>query len=161
MAKGAYEGCQDGHGLTFGVVVSRFNGFITERLLRGALDTLKAHGVREEDVSVAYVPGAFELPLIAKKMAESRKYHAVLCLGAVIRGETPHFDYVATNTSRGILQAGMETGVPVIFGVLTTNTVEQARNRAGEQLGNRGADFALAAIEMATLLRALEGDGTG
>lgn len=152
-----HEGSPQGRGLRIGIVVSRFNGFITERLLAGALGVLASHGVAESDVVVAYVPGAFELPFIAKKMAQRGDFDAVVCLGSVIRGETPHFDYVAANSSQGILRAGLDTGVPVIFGVLTTDTPEQARDRAGTQLGNKGADAALAAIQMANLARTLEG----
>lgn len=151
-----YEGSRQGQGLSIGVVVSQFNSFITERLLAGALGALRTSGVAEDDITVAHVPGAFELPLAAKKMAQSGRYHAVVCLGAVIRGETPHFDYVSESAARGILQAGLETGVPVIFGVLTTNTVEQARDRAGAQFANSGANAALAAIQMANLLRSLK-----
>lgn len=155
--KREYSGAQSGKGLRIGLVVARFNSFITERLLGGALAALRDHGVADRDVSVAHVPGAFELPLIAKKMAQTGQWDAVVCLGAVIRGDTPHFDYICENASRGILQAGLETGVPVIFGVLTTDTVEQAKARAGALPSNRGADFALDAIEMANLARELEG----
>lgn len=149
----AHTGAPDGQGLTIGIVASQFNSFITERLLEGALRTLKGSGVRDDDVTIAYVPGAFELPLAAKKMAQSGKYHAVVCLGAVIRGDTPHFDFVSQSAAHGILQAGLDTGVPVIFGVLTTNTVEQARDRAGAQFNNSGVSSALIAIHMATLYR--------
>lgn len=151
-----YEGSGQGQGLSIGIVVSQFNSFITERLLTGALGALRTSGVAEDNITVAHVPGAFELPLTAKKMAQSGRYHAVVCLGAVIRGDTPHFDYVSESAARGILQAGLDTGVPVIFGVLTTNTVEQARDRAGAQFANSGANAALTAIQMANLLRSLE-----
>lgn len=151
-----YEGSRQGQGLSIGIVVSQFNSFITERLLAGALGALKTSGVAEDNITVAHVPGAFELPLAAKKMAQSGRYHAVVCLGAVIRGETPHFEYVSESAARGILQAGLDTGVPVIFGVLTTDTVEQARDRAGAQFANSGASAALTAIQMANLLRSLE-----
>ena len=152
-----YTGSQAGDGLRVVIVVAQFNSFITERLLRGAQCALKAHGVREDDVVVAHVPGSFELPLVAKRMAQSAHVDAVVCLGCVIRGETAHFEHVAVNASLGILQAGLETGVPIIFGVLTTDTVEQARSRAGEEQGNKGGEAALAAIEMANLLKALGG----
>ena len=154
--KREYRGAQSGKGLRIGIAIARFNSFITERLLGGALDALRDHGVADRDVSAAYVPGAFELPLIAKKMAQSGQYDAVVCLGAVIRGDTPHFDYICENASRGILQVGLETGVPVIFGVLTTDTVEQAKERAGALPNNRGAEFALDAIEMANLVKDIE-----
>ncbi|MBI2887719.1 MAG: 6,7-dimethyl-8-ribityllumazine synthase [Chloroflexi bacterium] len=151
-----YEGSQSGKGLSIAIAVARFNSFITERLLGGALAALREQGVAEDKVSVAYVPGAFELPFIAKKLAQTGRYDAIVCLGCVIRGHTPHFDYVCDNTSRGVLLAGLDTGVPVIFGVLTTDTVEQARSRAGAEFNNRGRDYALGALEMANLSRAIQ-----
>lgn len=141
--------------LKFGIVVSRFNEFISSRLLSGALDTLKRHGAKEEEIEVAWVPGAFEIPLAAKKMAKSGKYDAVICLGAVIRGSTPHFDYVSNEVSKGIASVSLETETPVAFGVLTTDNIEQAIERAGTKSGNKGSDAALTAIEMANLLRKL------
>ena len=140
------------------VVVSRFNEVVTSRLLAGARTAIERHGVREEDVDVAWVPGSFELPLAARRLAESRRYDAVVCLGAVIRGETPHFEYVAGEAARGIADAARDTGVPVIFGVLTTDTLEQALERAGGKTGNKGYDAAVNAIEMANLLRRLRPD---
>ena len=153
-----YAGTHQGRGLRFAIVVSRFNSFITDRLLDGARSALLAHGVAELDVTVAFVPGAFELPLAAKRMAESNGYDAVLCLGCVIRGETDHYEHVAGAAARGVMDAGLDTGVPVLFGVLTTDTVEQARERAGIE-GNKGAETAMAALEMATLLRSLCPEG--
>jgi len=140
-------------------VVSRFNAFITSRLLDGALDGLRRHGAAEERIDLVWVPGAMEIPVAAKLLAESRRYHAVICLGAVIRGATPHFDYVAGEAARGIGTIALQTGVPVIFGVLTTDTIEQAIERAGSKGGNKGFDAACAAMEMATLLAALPTDG--
>jgi 6,7-dimethyl-8-ribityllumazine synthase len=154
MAK-VYEGNLVGTGLKIGIVVGRFNEFITSKLLGGALDALKRHGVAEEDVEVAWVPGAFEIPLIVKKMAESGKYDAVIALGTVIRGATPHFDYVCNEAAKGVASIGLATGVPSIFGVLTTDTIEQAIERAGTKAGNKGWEAATAAIEMANLTRAL------
>ena len=151
-----YEGKLLGEGLRFGIVVSRFNEFISRKLLEGAQDALYRHGVSEEDVDVAWVPGSFEIPLVAKKMAHSGRYDAIICLGAVIRGATPHFDYVAAEVSKGIANVALESGRPVLFGVLTTDTIEQAIERAGTKAGNKGFDAAVAAIEMANLLRALE-----
>jgi 6,7-dimethyl-8-ribityllumazine synthase len=139
--------------LRFGIIVSRFNDFIGERLLGGALDALKRNGADEENVDIFKVPGAFEIPLIAKKAAESGKYDAVICLGAVIRGGTPHFDYVAAEVSKGIASVAIEAGVPISFGVLTTDTLEQAIERAGAKSGNKGWDAASAAIEMANLIK--------
>lgn len=152
-----YEGQLLAEGLKFGVVVSRFNEFISGKLLGGAFDALKRHGAREEDVSVAWVPGAFEIPLVAKRMAESRKYDAIICLGCVIRGSTPHFDYVCAEVSKGVAQVNMQTGVPAMFGVLTTDSIEQAIERAGTKAGNKGYDAAMSAIEMSNLLKAIEG----
>ncbi len=143
----------------YGIVAGRFNGFISESLLKGALDGLRRHGVDDDRIDVAWVPGAFEIPLAARKMAESGSYDAVICLGCVIRGATPHFDYVAGEAARGIAAAARDTGVPVIFGVLTTENLEQALERAGTKAGNRGWDAALAALEMADLMRRLDGPG--
>ena len=151
-----YEGKLLAEGLKFGIVVSRFNDFITRKLLDGALDALLRHGANEDDISVAWVPGTFEIPIIAQKMAASRKYDAVLCLGAVIRGSTPHFDYIAGEVTKGIAQAGLSTGVPTLFGVITTDTIEQAIERAGTKVGNKGADAAVAAIEMANVIRVID-----
>ncbi|ERI06186.1 6,7-dimethyl-8-ribityllumazine synthase [Aneurinibacillus aneurinilyticus] len=150
MAK-VYEGNLVGTGLRIGIVVGRFNEFITSKLLGGALDALKRHGVEENNVEVAWVPGAFEIPLFVKKMAESGKYDAVIALGTVIRGSTPHFDYVCNETAKGVASIGLSTGVPAIFGVLTTDTIEQAIERAGTKAGNKGWEAAAAAIEMANL----------
>ncbi|MHB8927339.1 MAG: 6,7-dimethyl-8-ribityllumazine synthase [Bacillota bacterium] len=147
-----YEGVLVAEGLKFGIVVGRFNDFIGGKLLDGALDALKRHGALEEEIEIAWVPGAFEIPLAAKKMAKSNKYNAVICLGAVIRGATPHFDYVSTQVSKGIAAVSLETEVPVIFGVLTTENIEQAIERAGTKSGNKGYDAAVTAIEMANLL---------
>ena len=152
-----FEGKLIAEGLRFAIVVSRFNDFIGERLLGGALDALMRSGAREQDVEVFKVPGAFEIPLVAKKLARSGRYNAVICLGAVIRGATPHFDYVANEVSKGIATVSLETGVPVTFGVLTTDNLEQAIERAGSKAGNKGWDAAVAAIEMANLLRQIEG----
>ncbi|MDF2882919.1 MAG: 6,7-dimethyl-8-ribityllumazine synthase [Clostridiaceae bacterium] len=150
-----YEGKLVAEGLKFGIIVGRFNEFIGGKLLTGALDGLKRHGVEENDIEIAWVPGAFEIPLTAKKMAKSQKYDAVICLGAVIRGATPHFDYVSNEVSKGIASVSLETEIPVIFGVLTTDTIEQAIERAGTKAGNKGYDAAVTAIEMANLLRQL------
>lgn len=139
----------------FAIVVSRFNDFITSRLLGAAEDTLVRHGVKADDITVAWAPGAFETPLVVKKMAESGKYDAVIALGCVIRGGTPHFDYVAGEAAKGVGQVAMQTGVPVLFGILTTDTIEQAIERAGTKAGNKGADAAMAAIEMVTLFEKL------
>lgn len=146
-----YEGDYTASGKKFGIVVSRFNEFITARLLEGALDGLRRHGVAESDVEIAWVPGAFEIPLLAKKMAESAKYDAVICLGAVIRGSTSHYDYVCNEAAKGIAQVSMESGIPVIFGVVTTDTIAQAIERAGTKAGNKGYDAALGAIEMVNI----------
>jgi 6,7-dimethyl-8-ribityllumazine synthase len=148
-----YEGNLIAQGLKFGIIVGRFNEFIGGKLLSGALDGLKRHGVSEEDIEIVLVPGAFEIPLIAKKMAKSNKYDGVICLGAVIKGSTPHFDYVASEVSKGIASVSLETEVPVIFGVLTTDTIEQAIERAGTKAGNKGYDAAITAIEMANILK--------
>ena len=154
MAK-IIEGMLTAEGLKFGVVVSRFNEFLTSKLLGGALDTLKRHGAAEDDVTVAWVPGAFELPFIAKKMAESGKYDAIIALGTVIRGSTTHYDYVCNEAAKGIAQASMSTGVPVACSVVATENIEQAIERSGTKAGNKGADGAMTAIEMANLLRQL------
>jgi len=147
-----WEGNLVAEGQRFGLVVGRFNEFITGKLLAGALDGLKRHGAREEDIDVAWAPGAFEIPLVAQKMA-AKRYDAVICLGAVIRGATPHFDYVANEVSKGIAQVSLSTNIPVIYGVITADTIEQAIERAGTKAGNKGFDAALTAIEMANLIR--------
>ncbi|MCI0440337.1 MAG: 6,7-dimethyl-8-ribityllumazine synthase [Chloroflexi bacterium] len=152
------QGELQGRGLTVGIVVARFNDFITSKLLEGAKAALSRHGVRDEDVTIASVPGSFEIPLTAKKMAESGRYSAVICLGAVIRGETDHYNYVAGEAAKGVANASVSTGVPVIFGILTTDTVEQAINRAGGKQGNIGYNAGVSAIEMANLIRALDTD---
>lgn len=154
-----YEGSLQGEGLSVGVVVSRFNEFISNRLLSGATDCLHRHGCDMKNVEVAWVPGAWELPMVASRMARSGRYDAVLCLGAVIRGSTPHFDYVATEASKGVARVAQETGVPVVFGVLTTDTIEQAIERAGTKSGNKGWDAGLSALEMAGLLQEMAGAG--
>ncbi len=151
-----YEGNLVGTGLKVGIVVGRFNEFITGKLLSGAEDAFRRHGVAEEDVEVAWVPGAFEIPLVAKKMVETGKYDAVVTLGTVIRGSTPHFDYVSNEVSKGVASVSMDAGIPVIFGVLTTDTIEQAIERAGTKAGNKGAEAAISAIEMANLLKDIE-----
>ncbi len=147
------EGQLVAEGLKVGVVVARFNEFINSKLLDGALDGLKRHGVKEEDIEVAWVPGAFEIPLVAQKMATSNKYQAVICLGTVIRGSTTHYDYVCAEVSKGVAHVGMATGIPTIFGVLTTESIEQAIERAGTKAGNKGFESAVTAIEMANLLK--------
>ncbi|QER41334.1 6,7-dimethyl-8-ribityllumazine synthase [Thermodesulfobacterium sp. TA1] len=147
------EGFFEGEDVKVGIVVSRFNVFITQKLLEGALDVLKRHKVKEENIYIAWVPGAFEVPLVAKKLAKTQKFDAVLCLGAVIRGATPHFEYVAAEASKGVAQVMLETEVPVIFGILTTDTIEQAIERAGTKAGNKGAEVALSALEMISLLK--------
>ena len=150
-----FEGNLIGTGLKFGIVVSRFNDAIGKELLRGAEDTLIRHGVAAEDFDIAWVPGAVEIPLVAKRMAESGRYNAIICLGVVIRGATAHFEYVAGQAASGITSATLSTGVPVLFGVLTTENIEQAVERAGTKAGNKGAEAAMAAIEMANLLQAM------
>ena len=150
-----FDGKLDATGLRFGIVVGRFNSFIGERLLEGALDAIIRHGGADGDISVARVPGAFEIPLAAKKLAESGKYDALICLGAVIRGSTPHFDYVASEVSKGVASVSLESGVPVAFGVLTTDSIEQAIERAGTKAGNKGFEAAVTAIETANLLKRL------
>ncbi len=151
-----YEGKLEAKGLKFGIVVSRFNSFISERLLEGAVDALVRHGASDSDIHVARVPGAFEIPLAAKKLAGSQKYDAVICLGAVIRGSTPHFDYVASEVSKGVASVSLDSGVPISFGVLTTDTIEQAVERAGTKAGNKGFESAVTAIETVNLLKALK-----
>jgi len=150
------EGNLTAKGFAFGIVASRFNEFITARLLDGALDALRRHGADEDKITVARVPGSYEIPLIAKKMAASHQYDAVICLGTVIRGATPHFEYIAGEVAKGVAMVGLETGVPVLFGVLTTDSIEQAVERAGTKAGNKGFDAACSAIEMANLLRELK-----
>ena len=150
------EGKVVADGIRIGIVVARFNEFITSKLLGGAVDGLVRHGMNEEDIDVAWVPGAFEIPLIAKKMAKSGKYDAVIALGAVIRGSTSHYDYVCNEVSKGVAAASMESGVPVMFGVVTTENIEQAIERAGTKAGNKGYDCALGAIEMVNLIRNLD-----
>ena len=152
-----YEGQISATGKKFCLVVSRFNDFISDRLAGGAIDALIRSGGKEEDIDIVKVPGAFELPLIAKKMAEKRSYHAVICLGAVIRGATPHFEYVSAEAAKGIAQASLETGVPITFGVITSDTLEQAIERAGSKAGNKGWSAAVAAMEMANLVEILNG----
>jgi 6,7-dimethyl-8-ribityllumazine synthase len=151
------EGKLDAKGLRFGIVISRFNEFISEKLLSGCLDGLSRHGADEKHIDVVWAPGAFELPLLAKKLATAKenRYDAVICLGTMIRGATPHFDFVASEVSKGIANVGLETGKPVIYGVLTTDSIEQAIERAGTKNGNKGFDAALAAIEMANLMKVL------
>lgn len=151
-----YEGKLIAANKKYGIVVGRFNEFIGGKLLSGALDALKRHGVVEDNIEIAWVPGAFEIPLAAKKMAGSGKYSSVICLGAVIKGATPHFDYVSSEVSKGIANVSLETGVPVIFGVLTTDTIEQAIERAGTKSGNKGYDAACTAIEMVNLFEELD-----
>ena len=150
------EGHLKGDGKKFGIVVARFNSFISEKLLEGALDSLLRSGVAETDIEVVRVPGAYEIPLIAKKLAASQKYDALICLGAVIRGATPHFDVVVNEVSKGTAQVSLDTGVPVLFGVLTTETIEQAIERAGTKAGNKGGEVAIAAIEMANIIEVLD-----
>lgn len=152
-----YEGKLISEGKRYGIVVGRFNEFIGGKLLSGALDGLKRHGVSEDDIEISWVPGAFEIPLIAKKMAKSEKYDAVICLGAVIKGSTPHFDYVSSEVSKGVAHVSLETEIPVVFGVLTTDTIEQAIERAGTKAGNKGFDAAVTAVEMVNLLGELDG----
>jgi 6,7-dimethyl-8-ribityllumazine synthase len=149
------EGELQANGLRFGIIVSRFNDFITSKLLDGALDALLRHGALEEDINIIRVPGSFEIPMIARKMALKGTYNAIICLGTVIRGATPHFEYIAAEVSKGIASASMETGVPIAFGIITSDTIEQAVERAGMKSGNKGWDAAITAIEMAQLLKKL------
>ncbi|WP_394923113.1 6,7-dimethyl-8-ribityllumazine synthase [uncultured Robinsoniella sp.] len=150
-----YEGNLAAENIRVGIVTARFNEFITSKLLLGAIDCLKRENVKEEQIEVAWVPGAFEIPLIASKMAQSKKYDAVICLGAVIRGSTSHYDYVCSEVSKGIAQASLSSGIPVMFGVLTTDNIEQAIERAGSKAGNKGFECAQGAIEMVNLIRSL------
>jgi 6,7-dimethyl-8-ribityllumazine synthase len=150
MAK-TFEGSLIGKGKKFAIAVSRFNEFISKRLLEGAVDALIRHGVEEENIAVVWVPGSFEIPPVAQKLAASKKYNAVICLGAIIRGDTPHFEYIASEAAKGIAKAGIKTGIPVIFGIITADTLEQAIERAGTKSGNKGAVAAASAIEMANL----------
>lgn len=147
------EGKFNGKGLRIGIVAGRFNEFITSKLVGGAVDVLKRNDVNDEDIDIAWVPGAFEIPLITKKMAESKKYDAILTLGTVIKGATPHFDYVCAEVSKGVAQISLQTGLPVMFGVLTTNNIEEAIERAGTKAGNKGADVAFGALEMIDLIK--------
>lgn len=149
------EGKLIAENLKFAIVAGRFNEFITSKLIGGALDALKRHGANEDTMELVWVPGAFEIPLIAKKIAEQKRFDAVICLGAVIRGSTPHFDYVSSEVTKGISHVGLETGVPIVFGVLTTDTIEQAIERAGTKAGNKGFDAAMTAIETVNLLKQL------
>jgi 6,7-dimethyl-8-ribityllumazine synthase len=151
----SFEGMLLGKGLKFGLVVSRFNEFISKKLLEGAEDALTRHGVADGDMDVAWTPGSFEIPLVALKMAQSKRYDAIICLGVVIRGGTPHFDYIAAELGKGIARVAMETGMPVIHGVITADTLEQAIERAGAKMGNKGFAAATSAIEMANLLKSL------
>lgn len=153
MAPNELKGNLNAKGLRLGIVVSRFNSFITERLLSGALDALARAGADEKQIEIVRVPGSFEIPVAAKKLAQTGRYHALICLGCIIRGDTQHFDYISAEVTRGIQLAAIETGVPLAFGVLTTDTLEQAIDRAGAKSGNKGAEVALAAVEMATLLQ--------
>lgn len=151
-----FEGQLLGENLKFAIVAGRFNEFITNKLLSGALDALKRHGVSDDNIEISWVPGSFEIPLTAKKMAQLDRYNAVICLGAVIRGATPHFDYVSSEVTKGIASVGLETGVPIVLGVLTTDTIEQAIERAGTKAGNKGFDAAMTAIETANLLKEIK-----
>ena len=151
-----FEGNLNAEGLRVGIVVARFNEFISSKLLGGSLDALIRHGAQDQDIEIAWVPGAFEIPLVAKRMASSGKYDCVVCLGCIIRGATPHFDYVAAESSKGIAQVAMNADCPVAFGVLTTESIEQAIERAGTKAGNKGWDAALAAVEMANLLKEID-----
>ncbi|MGP8079904.1 MAG: 6,7-dimethyl-8-ribityllumazine synthase [Dehalococcoidales bacterium] len=151
-----FEGMLQGKGLKFAVVIARFNEFITGKLLDGAQDAMKRHGVNDADIDIAWAPGAFEIPLVAKKLAETKKYDAVICLGAVIRGATPHFEYVANEVSKGIAKVGLDSGIPIAYGIITADNLEQAIERAGTKAGNRGFDAAVNAIEMANLLKGIK-----
>jgi len=151
----SYEGSLLGKGLKFGLVVSRFNEFFTAKLLEGAQDALLRHGVSEADIEVAWTPGSFEIPLVAQKMARSKKYDAIICLAAVIRGGTPHWEYIASEATKGIARVSLETGVPVVNSIITTETLEQAVERSGAKAGNKGFDAAVCAIEMANLLKSM------
>ncbi len=151
-----FEGMLLGEGLKIGVVASRFNEFITRKLLDGAQDALLRHGVAADKIDVAWVPGAFEIPLVAQKLAQTKKYDAVVCVGAVVRGATPHFEYIAAEVTKGIARASLDSGVPISYGVITTDTLEQAIERAGSKVGNKGFDAATNAIEMANLLKVID-----
>lgn len=148
-----FEGKFNGKGIKIGIVAGRFNEFITLKLVGGAVDVLKRNDVNDEDIDIAWVPGAFEIPLITKKMAESKKYDAIITLGAVIKGSTPHFDYVCAEVSKGVAQISLQTGLPIMFGVLTTNNIEEAIERAGTKAGNKGSDVAFGALEMIDLIK--------
>ena len=150
-----FEGMLLGKGLKFGVVVSRFNEFFTTKLLEGAQDALLRHGVDEADIETAWTPGSFEIPLIAQKMAQTKNYDAIICLAAVVRGGTPHFEYISAEVTKGIAKVNMDTGIPVIYGVITTDTLEQAIERSGTKAGNKGFDAAVSAIEMANLIKSI------
>ena len=151
----SFEGNLIGKGLKFGLVVSRFNEFFTKKLLDGAQDALRRHGVSEEDINVAWTPGSFEIPLVAQKMARSKQYDAVICLAAIVRGGTPHFEYISAEVTKGIAAVNLDTGLPVIYGVITTENLEQAIERSGTKAGNKGFDAAVSAIEMANLMKSL------
>ena len=148
-----FEGKFNGKGIKIGIVAGRFDEFITSKLVGGAVDVLKRNDVNDEDIDIAWVPGAFEIPLITKKMAESKKYDAIITLGAVIKGSTPHFDYVCAEVSKGVAQISLQTGLPIMFGVLTTNNIEEAIERAGTKAGNKGSDVAFGALEMIDLIK--------
>lgn len=150
-----FEGKLLGEGLKFGLIVSRFNEFVSKRLLEGAQDALLRHGVKEEDIDIAWTPGSFEIPLVAKKLAQTQKYDALICLAAVIRGGTPHFQYIAAEVTKGIAKVGLDAELPVIYGVITADTLEQAIERAGTKAGNKGFDAAMSAIEMANLVKGI------
>ena len=150
-----FEGILLGKGLKFGLVVSRFNEFFTKKLLEGAQDALLRHGVNEDDIEIAWVPGSFEIPLVAKKLAQTNRYDAVICLGAVIRGGTPHFEYIASEVTKGIARVGLDTGLPVVYGVIIADTLEQAIERAGTKAGNKGFEAAVNAIEMVNLVKSI------
>ena len=158
MAK-TFEGKLLAEGLRFGIVVSRFNEFITGKLLEGALDAFVRHGAAEDNISIAWVPGTFEIPIVAQKMATSGKYDAIVCLGALIRGATPHFEYLAAEVTKGIAQTGLQSGIPAVYGVITADTIEQAIERAGAKVGTKGFDAAETAIEMANVLRSIDSEG--
>lgn len=153
-----YQGSLVAKGLRFAIVVSRFNDFVGHRLKEGAIDTLLRSGANEEDIDVVMVPGSFEIPLVAKTLARTGKYDAVICVGVIVRGDTPHFDYICAEVSKGIARVSLEEGVPVAFGIITADTLEQSMERAGAKAGNKGRDAALSAIEMANLLKGLKGD---
>ena len=150
-----FEGKLLGEGLKFGLIISRFNEFVSRRLLEGAQDALVRHGVKEEDIDIAWTPGSFEIPLVAKKLAQTQKYDALICLAAVIRGGTPHFQYIAAEVTKGIAKVGLDAELPVIYGIITADTLEQAIERAGTKAGNKGFDAAMSAIEMANLVKGI------